>query len=316
MRKFVYLTSFRKLVISEPIRGHLELIPGVNITNDIDVKGQYLTTEFAEAAGAIEMNHFDRASNLVFGEFSDRQFGESPPEGVLRGVLLWINDLFKNAWLLKDHAMGCDAAFLQDDNERSPAWFSNFLAISPSFADGAVWRETEMSISELKAWGSKSDEIEEYLHPSNLAASGFMMAKEYSRLGRALHFVSSARTAPNIAFKIANYCSALETLFTTDETELAHKLSERVAFFLEQKGYNRAVVFSTVKAAYGVRSKLVHGSTIKKGQVEGLPPLSLDCDNYLRAILNTIFESSDLMRIFDSKNEAIETYFSELILGS
>jgi hypothetical protein len=143
-----------------------------------------------------------------------------------------------------------------------------------------------------------------------------MMAKEYSRLGRALEFVSSARTAPNLAFKIANYCSALETLFTTDETELAHKLSERVAFFLGERGYRRASVFFTVKGAYGVRSKLVHGSSIKTGEVEGLPTLSVTCDNYLRAIFNSIFESSDLRRTFDSKNEAIENYFSELILGS
>lgn len=316
MRKLYYLTTFRKLNISEQIKGHVQLIPGINITNDPEIKRQYLTPEFAAAAGGIEMAYFVDAPNLVFGEFDDRHVGERPPEAILLGVLFWIDDLFKNAWLHKDHAIECDAAFLREDDGQKSTWFSNFLALRPSFANGDRWGETEMSVGDLRAWGNRNDQIEEYLRESNIAASGFMMAKGFSRLGRALHFVSSARIAPNIAFKIANYCSALETLFTTDETELAHKLAERVAFFLGQQGYNQAEVYATVKVAYGVRSKLVHGSTIRPGQIEGLPSLSACCDDYLRSILNVIFDSSDLLRTFDSKNEAIESYFSELILGS
>jgi len=315
MRKLYYVTTFRKLNLSQQISGHLMLIPGVNITNDSEIKRKFLTPAFADAAGEIEMAYFKRASNLVFGEFDDRHVRGRPAEAVLLGVLLWIDGLFKNAWLHKDHAMECDAAYLRADDEQQSMWFSNFLASRPSFANGDRWGEIEMTVADLKAWGNKNDQIEDYLLESTIAASGFMMAKEFKRLGRALHFVNSARIAPNIAFKIANYCSALETLFTTDETELAHKLSERVAFFLGDEGYNRAQTYATVKAAYGVRSKLVHGSTIKTGQVEGLPSLSSTCDDYLRSILNLIFESSDLRRTFDSKNEAIENYFAELILG-
>jgi hypothetical protein len=132
MRKLYYLTSFRKKKLSEQISGHMMLIPDVNMTNDAEIKRRYLTPEFAAAAGGIDMACFERASNLVFGEFDERHVAERPPDAVLLGVLLWINDLFKNAWLYKDHAMECDAAYLRIDDEQMSAWFSNFLAIKPS----------------------------------------------------------------------------------------------------------------------------------------------------------------------------------------
>jgi hypothetical protein len=143
-----------------------------------------------------------------------------------------------------------------------------------------------------------------------------MMEKGYTRSGRAMQFVVAARRAQDLAFKIANYCSALETLFTTDSAELAHKLAERVAFFLGERGQNRRNVFATVKSAYNVRSKLVHGDTLKQNQIDALPALSAECDGALRKILWEIFNSDDLKKIFDAHNDAIEDYFTCLIFGS
>ena len=36
-----------------------------------------------------------------------------PPERFLLVILAWLDMLLKNAWLVKDHAMECDAAFLR-----------------------------------------------------------------------------------------------------------------------------------------------------------------------------------------------------------
>ena len=51
-----------------------------------------------------------------------------------------------------------------------------------------------------------------------------MMDKGYTHSGRAMRFIAAARAAPDLAFKISHYCSALETLFTTDPIEVGHKL--------------------------------------------------------------------------------------------
>jgi hypothetical protein len=131
---------------------------------------------------------------------------------------MWIDGLFRNAWLLKDHALECDAAFFCVLRAGMSVWSSNFLAIRPSFANGAVDREIDMSISELKVWGTKNDLVEGYLHEASSSPFRFMMEKGYARSGRAMRFVGSARNAANLAFKIAHYCSALETLFTTEST--------------------------------------------------------------------------------------------------
>jgi Apea-like HEPN len=316
MKTVSYITCFRKLRLTEPISGHLELMPGVNISNDPVVMANFLTPQFAAAAGAIEMAHLIQESNLVFGEFDTEDLKESPPELFLVVILAWIDTLLKNAWLLKDHAMECDAAFLRVEMASGTSWTRNFLAIRPSFSDGYTDKDIEMSIADLMEWGKTTDLVEGYLCETHSSSLRFMMEKGYARSGRAMQFVVAARRAQDIAFKIANYCSALETLFTTESTELAHKLAERVAFFLGDRGHNRRAVFATIKSAYGVRSKLVHGDTLKPSQMETLPALSTQCDVYLRTILLDIFNSEELKKMFDSHNEAIEDYFAQLILGT
>jgi len=317
MKAVSYVTCFRKLKLTEPISGYVELLPRVNITNDPVVRKKWLTPEFSTVAGLIEATHLNSESNLVFGEFDANEMKDLPPEGMLLAILSWVNGLFDSAWLIKEHVMVCDAAFMRVETDSEVRWTSNFLAVRPSFSSGYSVKEDdiEMSIEDLREWSRIDDLVGGYLCKKSSLPSRFMMEKGYTRSGIALRFVATARQALDLTFKITNYSSALETLFTTESTELAHKLSERVAFFLGERGYNRRTVFATIKSAYGVRSKLVHGDTLKPSLIEDLSVLSAQCDAYLRAILREIFNSENLKGIFDSKNEAIEDYFSSLILG-
>jgi hypothetical protein len=252
MKAVHYVTCFRNLSISEHIAGHLQLLPNVNIANDPEVKPRFLTPEFTRAAGAIEAEHLRAEKNIVFGEFEISDMKGMPPASFLLVILLWIDLLLRNAWLVKDHAMECDAAFLRVDTPSGTSWTRNFLALRPSFADGRVGSPLEMSISEMNAWVQKSDLVESYLHDTDSSSLRFMLEKGYRRSGRAIQYVDAARRSASLPFKIANYCSAFETLFTTDAAELAHKLSERVAFFLGERGYNRLAVYATIKSAYAI----------------------------------------------------------------
>lgn len=312
----VYVTSFRQLDLSESIRGAFTLLHGVNITNDPAVKTRLLTSELSRYVGVIESAHLQAASNLVFGELRDSDMGGLPPARFLMVVLLWIGGLFDNAWLLKDHAMRCEGAHLKHSTAAGKgSWTSNFLGARPSLADGSVDHVITMSLDELKAWSHTNICVESYLHDTDSYRMRFMMEKGFARSGRAMRFVKAARSAPDMAFKIAHYCSALETLLTSETTELSHKLSERCAFFLARRGYDRLTVFRTVKKAYAVRSKLVHGGTLQPRQIDELPSVVLELDGYLRTTLNAIFESKDLQLMFDSPGDAVEEYFTQLILG-
>ena len=83
MSQVYYVTTFRQLRLSERIRGHFSLLPGVNITNDPDVRARLITPEFAAIAGMIETRHLDEADHLVYGEFDKADLAYTAPEAFL-----------------------------------------------------------------------------------------------------------------------------------------------------------------------------------------------------------------------------------------
>jgi hypothetical protein len=82
-----------------------------------------------------------------------------------------------------------------------------------------------------------------------------------TRIGRALGiFEEGVHLPPLHAFLSA--CLVLETLFTTDASEVAHKVATRICRMLaEGKGLEeRRELFKTAKRVYRERSRIVHGS--------------------------------------------------------
>ena len=153
---------------------------------------------------------------------------------------------------------------------------------------------------------SVNHRVESYRHDTESSPFRFMMPYQ---VGAALQRNgSSACLGSSIQ---AHYCSALETLFTTESTEITHKLAERVSFFLGKDGSERIKIFHTVKAAYSIRSKLVHGGGLRGNQIDNLPLLSKTCDS--RQVLTAIFDSKQLQEVFDSRQDGIETCFLDLI---
>jgi hypothetical protein len=65
--------------------------------------------------------------------------------------------------------------------------------------------------------------------------------------------------------------------------------------------------------ALHVRSKLVHGDTLSPRQIEELPSIAVELEGYLRTVLNAIFQSDELKKIFDVHNETVEEYFTQLL---
>jgi hypothetical protein len=89
----------------------------------------------------------------------------------------------------------------------------------------------EFSRSELVKWRDSSESLQSYRYDNDSTAYHSFTDKSYSRISRATRFIGSARLDRHPAIKVAHYCSALESLFSTDSSELTHKLSERVALF-------------------------------------------------------------------------------------
>jgi hypothetical protein len=124
-----------------------------------------------------------------------------------------------------------------------------------------------------------------------------------------------ARLKADPGTKAVDYCTALETLFSTDGVELTHKVSHRVANFLRASVDDRIEVYNTVKKAYALRSKVVHGDVIVKEDVAQVGILCARIDNILREIFLRFAESPDTAALFNSKKEALDSYFLRASFG-
>lgn len=132
-----------------------------------------------------------------------------------------------------------------------------------------------------------------------------------NRIHRSITFLTIARSNSFLPLKISFYIGVLETLFTTDNNEVTHKVSERVSFYLQEK-YNKLETFKLVKECYGIRSSFVHGQKLhKKYNYEKLAELSFEFDQIIRFLLNKII--LDDYNIFLKNDENLTIFFNSLI---
>jgi len=237
-----------------------------------------------------------------------------PNLGILRILLLWIDDLLKNSWLLKDNCINGDTAYLLDEitSPQSVVCSLRFNYIH-STAFGFTDSITKLKLRELEDWRDLSDKMEIYLHSKDSQSTKFSMTKNYSRIGRFIFFIKYAREARNQGHKILNYCSAFETILSTDNFEIAHKIAERAAFF-NQTNLEKIETFKAIKKAYNVRSKLTHGASMSQKDIDELPDLAVKLDNILRATIIKILNDDSLIEIMESKKDRITDYFNNLVL--
>jgi hypothetical protein len=133
---------------------------------------------------------------------------------------------------------------------------------------------------------------------------------------RAIYFLYDARSAKDLGLKIAMYCSLFESLFSTDSTEITHKIAHRIAIFLEAPAAKRCELYAKVKQAYAVRSKVLHGDALAKDGTHGKVIASaVEADDVARRILCKILSSAELLKQFHSKKEALEAYFLRSSFG-
>lgn len=135
----------------------------------------------------------------------------------------------------------------------------------------------------------------------------FFKSGNSNRVERAWYFSIAARMSYNLPTKIINYCIALECLFTSSQSELSHKVSERVAILHPGKNNGKINAYMWVKKAYGVRSTIVHGSVLK-GSNDDLKILSTELDKILRYFLTNDFH------VFSLKDDEFEEYFLSKLL--
>jgi len=114
--------------------------------------------------------------------------------------------------------------------------------------------------------------------------------------------------------RFAMLTTVIESIFSTDSQEISHKISERIAYFLEDTGIKRKEVYDKTKELYAIRSKIVHGSNVSK-YIGDISITKLEeLEEIVYKSLNKIIFDDKIYEIFTSKRK--EEYFKNLILGN
>jgi len=243
---------------------------------------------------------------------------------LLINFLYTVQNFLHTLWIVKDHAVNFELGFLQVIPKNGiPYNNCNLVADSRSLSDCSV-RNTEFSKDEIRVGNEIfTSRFKVGVRPEDFTSDSPMLHrggipkqltshKEVNRLERFFCFLSNARSSNDLGIKIAMYCTCLEALFTTDSTELTHKISERAAAFLCETVEARIATYQIIKKAYSIRSKVMHGDSISEKLRSELPAVAGSTDGILRAISLKLLSHEELLGVFMLERDGLEDYFLSL----
>lgn len=299
------------------------------LTNDRDQVGRLLSANFEGLVGKLEMTALRRSNAVIYcvSDYPDLLSArEDEIQRILRARTLQVNLFLMSTWLHRDNSVNTQLGFLElPHGDPRPTVSRVDPAVRYAKADGSI-TETEFTDSEARTVRDLYSKLYSELFSLPSVAEGrelgqcvpdqgFVLPEHFNRISRLFHFTQAARATSDLGIKIAGYVTCFEALFCSDSSEMSHKLSERVAYFLGDTPARRLEIFRHVKAAYNIRSKTVHGDTINKKLAERAVSISVTCDDLLRAAWNKILTTSGLMDLFSGSPQALEEYFISLVLG-
>lgn len=191
-------------------------------------------------------NDFDNLNSIEWGFKHILRFDSSIKDQFDKIVDLTIKEALLSLWITKPTVIHIKHLFVYDSTGKSIQYksYSYFFVFQ---------KETIETLS--------LNEFEEFKTIFKKIRSIFVNKKKISRV---LYYLYSGLTLVDWQARFIMLNVVLESLFSTDNQELSHKISERAAFFLEKEAKNREKLFQDVKKIYKTRSKLVHGDVIDK----------------------------------------------------
>ena len=268
----ILLACVHNLRLAEVKGRGVQIADGVYLTNECSTQiARILSRPFRLAIGGNECVSLLTGPAAVYWKDLPN---EPDPVQAIQSLTTWLQLLrafFMALWVTKDNSVNCEMGFLEHDVPgQGLTHASNFIAALFSNARGDK-DETEFRLAEIRQArqyfsdfflpvmfglevGGSVSEVSKMTRPTVVSAKGI------HRLTRLLYFLTAARCADDLGVKVSLYMTCLEIMFSTEAAELTHRLSERVAFFLRREPTERLAVYKSLRRAYDIRSKVVHGS--------------------------------------------------------
>lgn len=319
--KVLFIAALNNLEIHGSFGRGIRL-PGNNfLTNDPSLLTPLLSEMFERTVGLIETRNIREAPAVIYGisQQDEATFNEKGPSHFLNQQMLLMHELLLALWLVKDNATNFELAFVEHPHR--PLSFSSVTSNSwPQRLSNASGEFSPCEFSET--------EVKTARDLCNTLFVGFAGAIDTTPIGvpqslpsdtvcleRVLYFLTEARRTSDLGRKIAGYVTCFEALFCTDAAELAHKLSERLAFFCGDTPAKRLEIFTTAKIAYGIRSKTVHGGGLPRKLASQVTQVATECDGLLRTVLCKMLGVPGMLEMFNRPGEAIDKYLTRLVFG-
>jgi len=217
-------------------------------------------------------------------------------------------------WFIKDTAANIDEHFTFYPDEDVLYRINDARPYSNSLGEYPV---ESFDLQELKTATRIHDRFLQIKSPKSISASVVSPKNrfydspihstnynEFNRIERAMLFLESARHTTFPLSKISSYMSMLECLFSTGDTEVSHKVSERVALYIGKNSNDRYKIFKTIKHAYTLRSRFVHGDAVdKKHSLQSqLKEISKEIDGLLRTIFTKVILEDSVMFLLKTQD--------------
>lgn len=269
-----------------------------------------MVAQFAPEIGSVEVDFLCAENVVLLYQRSRKEFDESAQlfeqfNGFLIAKIAKVGNWLGDLWQIRDNSVNNDAGWLAvqlDDRFQitTNVWHNSFSKANAG--DGNVYFSREDF--KRAADSPFRSEYGEDVGPVPLITPGFhggvdtKLEKDAHRITRFVYFVSGARGSRDLAIKILLYCSGLEALFSNTTAEIAHQVAERCALTIGTDEKSKASTYRSIKNAYGMRSKAVHGATFDKRSVPRLISSCVEVDEICRTLVNQIIGDENLVAGF------------------
>jgi hypothetical protein len=315
----VMLTPIHQLGVSGTLGRGVLLAGDIYVSNDQGLIRGFLSDDVRRALGRVQVEGLEDAE--LWAHYKGRVSSKDVTSGVLGERTLAfhvvIDCLLTELWLEVDNSGDSEEAFAIVANRgRVHAVYQNRLGMRYSTASGEHSAKV-VTPQQLRSARDRSDAITGGKFEEVVVEQGMStrLLRGRARLWRCRYMLQAARTAPDIAVRIAFYVMCLEILFSTDAQELGHKVSERVAHFLGGTGEERMCIYREMKRGYDARSKTVHGEGLKSE--DGVIAISESLDRILREVLRKVAGSEHLQDLFSKKGQdELNGYFEKIVFSA
>jgi len=304
------------------IKCSANLFNGISIYDDLRIindptKAKCLRDpNFKELAGMIEVGYLRKSDLLVITD--ERDFPEINPELLISRILDFVRNFLALFWVEKDNSAYFDRGYLVTPSRVS----SNTQTISYYNAEGGradaiVSRRELETVKRLMRPQAQSVSDDFKIPEEDLIFKGEEgpAHRSISLPDRFMGFVHYSRLAKDLTLRIAMACSALEAVFSSTNTELSHRISERVAFLLADTPSKRKELYESVRTLYKIRSAFVHGDSISSRDTQDLGKHSRTADMILRQVAFLLHTPNKFAITAREGKEQLDKFHSSLLFG-